>query len=626
MHSIRNKMLIWFGGSMIVLLSLLGIVHFIQVRDTVIPLTHDLSTEVLVARSAEIGRLIHGYITDIITLAKNTLIREGSWEQITDAIMSWAGETNPDYEIVFFADQDGRYITTLGAKGTIVDRDYFQAIMHEGFDDFISHTMISRSTGERIFVVASAVIDLQGKRKGLIASTVLLETLSNIVGSIRIGAKGFGYVIDHDGLLIAHPDDKLRMTLNFLQSDSLGYLGLQEIGRKMIEKESGIGTYRRPDGTSLATVFNPIPHSPDWTLGISLFEEELIGTARELIRKTLSLMIIVVCIVLVVVVIISNRIASPIKALKEGVNTVSSGNLDHTLSIRAKDEIGDLAKAYNRMTQQLKTHIITLQKTTAEKERIEGELRIANKIQTSMLPHLFPPFPHIHRIDLYATMEPAREVGGDFYDFFLVNDRFLYFSIGDVSGKGIPAALFMVITRTILKNQTMQGDSLSDIFYHTNQILCTENEENMFVSVFMGKVDIQTGVLEFINAGHNPPLISRKKKPYEFLTVDRNLVLGCVPNYRFSGHETILEPNDVLLLFTDGVTEATNMANDLFSNERLVQTVNNTRNFDTQTILKTIRHAIDGFVLESPASDDVTMLAIRLREEPIGRDPAMGAS
>ncbi len=626
MHSIRNKMLIWFGGSMIVLLSVLGIVNFIQIRDTIIPLTQDLSTEVLVARSAEIGRLIHGYITDISTLAKNPLIREGTWEQITVALRSWAGEMNPDYEILFFADFEGRYITTLGAEGTIIDRDYFQAIMHGGFDNFISHTMISRSTGEQIFVVASVVTDLQGRRKGLIASTVLLETLSDIVGSIRIGAKGFGYVVDHDGLLIAHPDDILRMTLNLLQSDSIGYMGLQEIGRRMIENESGIGTYRRPDGTSLATVFNPIPHSPNWSLGISLYEEELIGTARELIQKTLSLMIIIVCCVLAVVVIISNRIASPIKALMEGVNTVSSGNLDHTLILRSKDEIGDLAKAYNRMTRELKTHINTLRKTTAEKERIEGELRIANKIQTSMLPHLFPPFPHIQRIDLYATMEPAREVGGDFYDFFLLNDRFLYFSIGDVSGKGIPAALFMVITRTIVKNLTLQGNSLSDIFYHTNQILCTENEENMFVSVFMGKVDIETGSLEYINAGHNPPLISRNEGPYEYLTVDRNLVMGCVPNYQFSAHESILEPNDVLLLYTDGVTEATNKTNTLFSSKRLVQTVNKTLGLDTQTILQTIRLAISNFVLESPASDDVTMLAIRLREKSIDVDPAMGAS
>jgi sigma-B regulation protein RsbU (phosphoserine phosphatase) len=186
---------------------------------------------------------------------------------------------------------------------------------------------------------------------------------------------------------------------------------------------------------------------------------------------------------------------------------VSVGHLDYQLQVRTGDEIQTLAEDFNRMTGDLKEQIRNLARVTAEKARVDGELRAANRIQASMLPRLFPPYPDIANLDLFATMEPAKEVGGDFYDFYLLDDRRLCFCIGDVSGKGVPAALFMVIGMTILKNLVRQGQPLAQVFTQANNMLCSEND--MFITAFMGILDTATGELEYLSAGHNPPLISQ---------------------------------------------------------------------------------------------------------------------
>ncbi|OPZ67692.1 MAG: Phosphoserine phosphatase RsbU [Firmicutes bacterium ADurb.Bin467] len=257
-------------------------------------------------------------------------------------------------------------------------------------------------------------------------------------------------------------------------------------------------------------------------------------------------------------------------------------------------------------------HIETLRKTTAEKERIERDLHVANKIQTSMLPRIFPPFPEIDVLDLYATMEPAREVGGDFYDFFLIDEHRLCFSIGDVSGKGVAAALFMVITRTILKNQALLGQPLPEIMSRTNAMLCSENEESMFATVFMGVLDIRTGDLDYVCAGHNPPLIARGTGPFTGLDVKTCWVVGGREEAEYPSLHTRLAPGDLLFLYTDGVTEAMNEKEELFGDRRMLDAANTAAKRDARSIIGTMRAALNGFVRGTPASDDVTMLALGL--------------
>ncbi len=610
MKSIRGKMLIWFGLPLFVLLTILGIVNYNQVRHTVIPLTEDLSKEILVARSAEIGRLIEGYINDVIIMSERNLIREGDMQKIKADLVARADSKNDDYEILFYTDREGDFVTTLGHEGNISDRDYYEAIISGEHSYYVGEPVVSRSTGELIFVVASAVYNEQGEKTGLMAATVLLKTLSGIAEAISIGESGFGYIVDHNALLIAHPNEELVMKLNFMDSEELGYVGLTEIGQKMSSGESDVLTYVRPNGSNLVTAFNPIPNTPDWALGISMYVDDLMGPAAGLMRSIIAIMVGIQIVVMLIVFMISRRITSPILNLKEGVKIVSSGNLEHTLNIDTGDELEVLARDFNKMKTDLKKYILNLQKTTAEKERIAGELEAANKIQTSMLPRLFPPYPDMTHLDLYATMEPAKEVGGDFYDFYLIDENKFSFCIGDVSGKGIPAALFMVITRTILKNQALKGSSLSEIFYQANNLLCSNNEENMFVSVFMGILDTSSGEMEYINAGHNPPLLSRARQDYEFLPVHKHLVLGAMDGFQYATQSTRLNPRDNIFIYTDGITEAANEQEELFGDNRMVETINKLKGKHVKEIIFGMRQELDRFVLDTPASDDVTMLTL----------------
>ena len=612
MKSIRSRMLLWFGFSLGGLMAAMGLATYVHIRDTVVPLTHDLTQEVLKARSAEMGRLIQGYLAEVQNIAASDLMRSGNFEAIGENLIRRAGSINQDFEILFYTDATGRFITSKAATGSVADRDYWKAIMEKGQDHAISDPLVSRSTGENIFVIASVVRNDRGERIGVAAATVLLQTLSAIAKRITLGESGDGWIADSTGLCVAHRNPALPMKVNMTRTAHLGYQGLDEIGRQIVRGEAGRGVFTRPDGTRIATAFNPIPNTPGWTFGINLVHSELMDRPTRLIRRIAWLMGGLMAAMLMVVVFVSRKISHPIQLLREGVDAVSSGRLDHALDIRTGDEIQRLAEAFNKMTGDLKTHIATLEQVTKEKERVESDLRVANKIQASMLPRIFPPFPEIENLDLYATMEPAREVGGDFFDFFVLEDGRLCFSIGDVSGKGVPAALFMVITMTILRNQISVNPSLERVFRQTNAMLCHDNDENMFVTLFTGILDPRTGELEFVNAGHNPPLLSRGGKDFEFFAVPPSLVLGGMDGYPYRASKTVLGPGDMLFLYTDGVTEAMNAAEELFGNGRTAAALNGLKGRPVRELIRGMREAVAGFTREAPAWDDVTMLAVTL--------------
>jgi sigma-B regulation protein RsbU (phosphoserine phosphatase) len=247
-----------------------------------------------------------------------------------------------------------------------------------------------------------------------------------------------------------------------------------------------------------------------------------------------------------------------------------------------------------------------------EKERVEAELRISYNIQANMLPKTFPPFPEMAHVSLYATMKPARMVAGDFFDFFVLKDKHLCFCIGDVSGKGVPASLFMVNTMNILRHQSSRNPSLDQVFHQANAMLCSGNEESMFVTLFMGILNTKTGQLEYISAGHNPPLISPGGRNFEFLKVEPNLMMGISEESSYRSHKTIMGPGDMLFLYTDGVTEAMNADLELFGNDRTTHALNALKGKPVREVIQGMREAIDGFTAGAQASDDVAMLAVTL--------------
>ena len=266
------------------------------------------------------------------------------------------------------------------------------------------------------------------------------------------------------------------------------------------------------------------------------------------------------------------------------------------------DEIGVLAGSFSNMMGEIDEYMVNLATVTADKERIATELNVATQIQASMLPCIFPAFPDRDEFDIYATMLPAKEVGGDFYDFFLVDQDHLAVVMADVSGKGVPAALFMVIAKTLIKNRTQLGHTPAEVFTAVNNQLCENNEAGLFVTAWMGILDINTGEFAFANAGHNPPLLKRASGEYEYLRTRPGFVLAGMEGVRYRQGSMILEPGDMLYLYTDGVTEATNSENELYGEGRLLAVANRCKDCDPQALLPAVKADIDQFVGRPPSS------------------------
>ena len=281
------------------------------------------------------------------------------------------------------------------------------------------------------------------------------------------------------------------------------------------------------------------------------------------------------------------------------------------LNIHTGDEIQALSEAIKTMELEINEYIQDLTSVTAEKERIGAELNVATQIQADMLPRIFPAFPERTEFDIYAIMNPAKEVGGDFYDFFLVDDDHLAVVIADVSGKGVPAALFMVIAKTLIKNHAQNKDCPGEVFTQTNEQLCEGNDAGLFVTAWMGILEISTGKFTYVNAGHNPPLLRHADGSFEWLKSRPGFVLAGMEGLRYRENVMELAQGDTLYLYTDGVTEATNGAQELFGDDRLQNALNEQPDLPVDDLLHKIKNDIDSFVGEAEQFDDITMLGLK---------------
>lgn len=283
------------------------------------------------------------------------------------------------------------------------------------------------------------------------------------------------------------------------------------------------------------------------------------------------------------------------------------------ITVRTGDEIESLSDSFNYMLAELENYISNLSKVTAEKERIGAELDIAKHIQASMLPCIFPAFPDRKEIDIYATMDPAKEVGGDFYDFFMVDERHLAIVMADVSGKGVPAALFMVIGKTLIKDHTIPGCDLGEVFSTVNNMLCEANSEGLFITAFEGVLDLVTGEFNFVNAGHEIPYICKAGGDFEVYKIRPGFVLAGMEDMKYRGGSITLDVGDKVFQYTDGVTEATNAQNELYGMNRLGMILNKVKGEGPNKILPAVKNDIDLFVGDAPQFDDITMLCLEYK-------------
>lgn len=303
---------------------------------------------------------------------------------------------------------------------------------------------------------------------------------------------------------------------------------------------------------------------------------------------------------------LKKKIVKNLQKVNDGLNAITNGDLDTVINVRAYKEFSDLSDDVNATVTSLKHYI------KAAEERIDRELEFARQIQHSALPSVFPPYPERPDFNLFASMDAAKEVGGDFYDFYLLDKFTLVILIADVSGKGIPAAMFMMRAKTLIKGLAESGKAIDQIFNEANKKLCENNDSGMFITAWIGKLDLRSGKLEFVNAGHNPPLLKRRNGGFEYLKTKPNFVLAGLDMTNYRTMEATLSAGDRIFLYTDGITEAANEQNELFGEERLKEALNGSANETPEELCKSVKEHVRAFAGNSPQSDDITMLSLFL--------------
>jgi sigma-B regulation protein RsbU (phosphoserine phosphatase) len=388
--------------------------------------------------------------------------------------------------------------------------------------------------------------------------------------------------------------------------------GMRAVGRDMIQGKSGFVPFRSlVTGKQCWMVYTPLAAS-GWSLGVLFPQDELMADITRLNQTVIFVGLAGFLFIFALIVLIARSITRPLRTLSMVTQDIATGNLDVEVPpIRSKDEVGRLAEAFDHMRRSLKQYVRDLTTATAAKERIESELKIARDIQMGILPKTFPPFPDRKEFDIFAILEPAREVGGDLYDFFFMDQKHLCFAIGDVSDKGVPAALFMAVTKTLIKTQAAHGLTPETVLTRVNEDLSQDNPSVMFVTLFLGILNIQTGELVYCNGGHNPPYLLRSGQNPEALKGTGGLALGVTGEACYRSQKIMLEKGDALFLYTDGVTEAMNGKDELFSEQALEQSLSLLGDKPIKQMIEGVMEEVREFCKGVPQTDDITIMTLR---------------
>jgi len=448
---------------------------------------------------------------------------------------------------------------------------------------------------------------------GVVEVDIALDWLKDIVSRISVYQSGYAFLVSQNGVIVTHTNrDWIMRESIFSIAEAAGDHGLRKIGRDMVRGREGfVQMQSHFIGKKSWIYYAPLP-SIGWSLGVVFPEEELFADMKKLNWAVFIIGSAGLVFLFLVIAWISQRITGPISILSLKTTDIAKGNLDIELPpATSDDEVGELATSFENMRLALKEYISTLKETTAAKERMESELQIAHDIQMGMLPKVFPAFPDMPEFDIYAALEPAREVGGDLYDFFFMDDDHLCFNIGDVSGKGMPASLFMVVTKIMVKTTATKGLSPETVLDRVNQDISRDNPSLLFVTLFIGILNIRTGQLQFANGGHNPPLIIRPGSDIEVMESTGGLALGVMEDFRYGSKTMTLHCGDLILLYSDGVTEAMNRDEEMFGEKRLMEAMNTLKDHSVEETIKGILDSVNAFCQDAPRADDITLMAIR---------------
>jgi sigma-B regulation protein RsbU (phosphoserine phosphatase) len=512
------------------------------------------------------------------------------------------------------------YTAAVKDKGNVIFTQFYE----DGF-----------GTG-MVLTAAKAVVGRDGKLIGVAAIDIQLDALKQLVLSTQVANTGYVFILDKYGTYIIHPDLGTNEFKHFKDYDNVPFAeGL----RRMMNGERGFIKEETDDGV-MYLAFSPLA-AADWSVGVILPESEILSAKETLgihmaeiadkasadmsamsasiIWKFLGISTISICIFLIIGMYIAHVISRPILELSKGVALFGDGAFENRVDVKTQDEIGELASVFNKMADNIVKNMKDIEKAAAEQERINGELRIAAQIQSDMLPDVITKYKNHPGINIFASVEPALEMGGDLYDIFFVDNdkRKLCEVVADVSGKGISSAMFMVMTKTLIRNYMFSGYNPAETLAKANNRLCEDNPSNMFVTVFISITDLDSGERQYAQAGHNPVAYCPKGGEYNFIEVEKTMPLGFFPDNEYPLYRAKVMTGDKFFYYTDGVTEALDAKDKEWGADSLIAALNENCQYSCLETAENVKRGISEHRGDALQSDDITILVTEFKN--VGR-------
>ena len=554
--------------------------------------------------------------------------------KLNSNIMGAAVAYNPDYEpkkgqpFSPYAYRNGTDIYTKQLNTPEYDylhQEWYTKPLAEGKGTW-SEPYIDEGGGEvGMITYSQPIINSKGEIYAIQTADIALHWLSELMCELDSTTKqnmfkdsesfpSYSFIVSHKGTIVAYPY-KAELSYKTLYEFLEDHDGLEDANEILSSNNGYTTVVQNNTGTMYVLFYSSIEHT-GWTLVTIMPLKVILKPVGSIIGIFGILMLIGLIIVAVICRSAIRRVTMPITQFADSADEIASGNLSVELpTIKTKDEMLRLHNSFATMQKSLIQQIEETRSANEEKGRIESELNIARDIQMSMLPKTFPPFPDRNDIEIYGKQKPAKEVGGDLYDFY-IRDEKLFFCIGDVSGKGVPASLVMAVTRTLFRTISFKEALPERIMFGINNAMADNNESNMFVTLFLGVLDLPTGRLRYSNAGHNAPMLIGQT--IGLLPCAANVPLGVQTDWKFSQQETTIDLNTCIFLYTDGLTEAENAANEQFMEERMIEVAKG-MSHEPQQMIEQMFTAVHQFVGNAEQSDDLTMLAIQYTK-PLEKD------
>ena len=456
--------------------------------------------------------------------------------------------------------------------------------------------------------------DAQGRYIGTISVDLPLGWLSETIAAVKPYPNSYSIMIGRGGTFFVHPDStKLFYQTIFTETLEREDPDRTALGKAMQAGEEGM-KQMVINGQNCYVFYKPLG-TTNWSMGLVCPERDILSGYKRLQQAVLIIVVLGLLLMLDLISRVIRNELEPLSELNRQAKTIAAGHFQEELVDEGRiDEIGQLNRSFAGMQHSLINYIDELKQTTAQKASIEHELKVASDIQMAMVPRKFPAFPERNDIDLFAAMVPAKEVGGDLYDYFILDEQ-LYFCIGDVSGKGIPASLLMAVTRNLFRIIAQQGHTPESIAMQINSVLSRDNEQGMFVTMFIGQIDLKDGVLRYCNCGHNPPVIVRKDGKAEFIPVKyTNRPLGVWEEGEFQGETLGCIRGELLLCYTDGLNEAENMKQELLGNDTVIRLMTECARMSAEEVIRKLELEVERHRAGAIPNDDLTLLCLRLRK------------